>query len=111
MAADQGGWIFPAKRSKSGHIESMSQAFAGCVKNAGMDPTLVVPHVMRHTAIARLASAGADIKTIQVFSGHETLAMVLRYARAQAHVVDRVLDRLEAGTVTELPQARNEQKS
>jgi hypothetical protein len=37
--------------------------------------------------------------------------MVLRYAHAQTHVVDRALDRLEGGTVTELPQPRAEQKS
>jgi integrase len=66
---------------------------------------------MRHTAITRLAATGADIKTIQEFSGHETLTMVLRYAHAQAHVVDRALDRLEAGTVAELPQANAERKS
>ena len=40
---------------------------------------------MRHTAITRLALTGADIKTIQSFSGHESLEMILRYA----HPVDR----------------------
>lgn len=82
MAADIHGWIFPRARSKSGHIESMHAPFARFVKAAGMDTTVVVPHVMRHTAITRLAATGAEIKTIQEFSGHESLAMVMRYAHA-----------------------------
>jgi integrase len=111
MAQDQRGWIFPSVRSESGHIESMNESFERCVCAAGMDPDLVVPHTMRHTAITRLAATGADIKTIQEFSGHESLAMVLRYAHAQDHVIDSVLDRLEGGTVVEHSSARSEQKS
>src|SRR5262249_41976879 len=104
------GWIFPSSRSSSGHIESMEDPFARCVTTAGMDPTVVVPHVMRHTAITRLAAAGADIKTIQAFSGHFSVAMVLRYAHAQAQVIDNALDRLEGGTLVELPRGQAEQK-
>jgi Phage integrase family len=38
---------------------------------------------MRHTAVTRIAETGADIKTIQEFSGHESLQMALRYAHAK----------------------------
>jgi len=82
MAEDQDGWIFPSKASASGHIRSMIGPFGRCAKQAGMNPHTVTPHVMRHTAITRLAETGADIKTIQEFSGHESLEMVLRYAHA-----------------------------
>jgi integrase len=111
MALDPSGWIFPSSRSKSGHIESMEDSFARCVRAAGMHPAVVVPHVMRHTAITRLAGTGADIKTIQAFSGHLSVAMVLRYAHAQAHVIDNALDRLDGGTVVELQRAQAEHKS
>src|ERR1700730_1296278 len=85
--------------------------FARCVRAAGLNDAVVVPHTLRHTAITRLAAMGARIKTIQEFSGHESLAMVLRYAHAQDHVVDNVLDRLEEGTVVEHPRARTEEKN
>ena len=111
MARDPKGWLFPSLRSKSGHIESLSVAFGRCVEAAGMSPTLVVPHIMRHTAISRLAATGADIKTAQEFSGHESLTMVLRYAHAQDRAVDSALDRLEQGTVVELPRLRSDRKS
>ncbi len=111
MAGDPDGWIFPTKTSASGHVESMKQPFARCVERAGMDASIVTPHTMRHTAITRLAEIGADIKTIQEFSGHESLAMVLRYAHAQDRAVDRALDKLEGRTVVEHPQARRQPNS
>jgi integrase len=89
----------------------MAQAFSRCVKAAGLNPAVVVPHSMRHTAISRLAAIGTDIKTIQEFSGHESLAMVLRYAHAQDWAVDCALDRLDAGTVMQHRRVRSDAKS
>ncbi len=106
MAEDTGGWIFPSKRTRSAHVESMDEPFARCIAAAGMDTRVVTPHTMRHTAITRLAVTGADIKTIQEFSGHETVAMVMRYAHAQDRAVDRALDKMEEGTVAEHPRSR-----
>ena len=39
-----------------------------------------MPHVLRHTCASRLAQNGVDIKRIQEFLGHRTLAMTMRYA-------------------------------
>ncbi len=111
MAEDPDGWIFPSKSSASGHVVSMGESFTRCVERAGMDPNVVSPHTMRHTAITRFAETGADIKTIQEFSGHESLAMVLRYAHAQDRAIDSALDRLEGRTVIEHPRARKHQDS
>ena len=111
MAEDMNGWIFPGKTSASGHMESMGKSFARCVERAGLNPSVVIPHAMRHTAITRLAETGADIKTVQEFSGHESLEMVLRYAHAQDQAVDRALDRLEGRTVVEHPRTRQGQES
>ena len=56
-AADDKGWVFPRPHSKSGHVENMSKAFARCAKAAGLDPSLVIPHTMRHTAITRCGAS------------------------------------------------------
>ena len=111
MAVDPDGWIFPSNRSKSGHITSMKSAFARCVKIAGMEPNTVIPHAMRHTAISRLAATGADIKTLQEFSGHLSMSMVLRYAHSQDRTVDAALDRMEGRTIIEHPAMRKSQDS
>jgi integrase len=90
MRDDQKGWIFAAQRrdSASGHRGRMARSFAVAVQRAGLDPALITPHVMRHTAITRLVESGAPLPTIQRISGHKTLAMVLRYA----HVSDPHID-------------------
>ena len=106
MAEDPDGWVFPSKRSQSGHATHLDKVFARCVGRASMDPKLVTPHIMRHTAITRLALTGAVIKTIQESSGHQSIAMVLRYTHTQNHAVNGALDRMEGRTLVEHPRAR-----
>jgi integrase len=95
MAADPNGWLFPSKSSQTGHIPHLSSVFARCVKRAQLNPRNIIPHAMRHSSISRLALLGTDIKTIQEFSGHESLQMVLRYAHAQDRAIDDALERLD----------------
>jgi integrase len=95
MAEDPDGWLFPSPRSASGHIEDMKTAFRRCVIRIRLDPKEVIPHTMRHTAVSNLAAAGADIPTIQAFSGHLSLKMVMRYAHARDRRVDEAVDRME----------------
>ena len=66
-----------------------------CVIRAGLDPKEIVPHTMRHTAITNMAATGADIPTIQEFSGHLNYKMVLRYAHARDRRVDQAVDAME----------------
>ena len=95
MAQDAEGWIFPNPRSASGHMESMKKPFRRCVVRVGLDPSKVIPHTMRHTAITNLSDTGADPRTVQLFSGHETLDMVMRYTHARPERVDQALEKME----------------
>ena len=94
-AVDPEGWIFPSPKSASGHMEDMKTAFRRCVIRAGLDPAEVIPHTMRHTAVTNLAATGADIPTIQEFSGHLSLKMVMRYSHARDRRVDQAVDAME----------------
>ncbi|MDP6602623.1 MAG: site-specific integrase, partial [Rhodospirillales bacterium] len=95
MAEDSHGWIFPNPKSVSGHVEDMKTAFRRCVVRAGLNPKEVIPHTMRHTAITNMATTGADIPTIQDFSGHLSLKMVMRYAHARHQRVNQAVDEME----------------
>jgi integrase len=110
MAQDPEGWIFPSPNSASGHIDRMKKAFRRCVIRAGLDPSEVIPHTMRHTAITNLAETGADVKTIQEFSGHETLEMVFRYTHARDHRVDNAVEMMERAktNVEQLERSKDE---
>ena len=95
MAKDPDGWIFPSPKSASGHIVDMKTTFRRCVIRAGLKPKEVVPHTMRHTAITNLAATGADTPTIQEYSGHQSLKMVMRYAHARDRRVNQAVDEME----------------
>jgi len=69
----------------------MDRPFHEAVKAAGLDPELITPHVMRHTAITKLVQAGVDLPTIQRISGHKTLAMVLRYCHVHGRHIDEAI--------------------
>jgi integrase len=92
--ADKQGWIFPSPRpstSLAGHRDRMAKPFRNAVLRAGLDPKIVTPHVMRHTAITKLVQSGVDLPTIQSISGHKTLAMVLRYTHVHGTHIDKAI--------------------
>ena len=75
----------------------MDKPFKRAVEGAGLDPEVITPHVMRHTAITNLVKAGIDLPTIQQISGHKTLAMVLRYAHVHGTHIDAAMKALSVG--------------
>jgi integrase len=94
---DKHGWIFPSPRpdsSSSGHRDRMSKPFRNAVIRAGLDPDIVTPHVMRHTAITKLVQADVDLPTIQLISGHKSLSMVLRYTHVHSTHIDKAISAL-----------------
>jgi len=105
MRDDRVGWIFPSPHADSaaGHRSHMQRPFREAVKIAGLDPELVTPHVMRHTAITKLVQAGVDLPTVQRISGHKTLAMVLRYTHVHGPHIDDAITAL--GRTLPVPSA------
>jgi len=96
---DQQGYIFGQKRDggKTPFRNSMARQFERAVLRAGLEPTKVTPHVMRHTAITALVKAGVDLPTIQKISGHKTLQMVMRYVHLADDHIDTAIAALDTG--------------
>lgn len=55
----------------------------------------VVPHILRHTCASRLVQGGIDIRRVQMWLGHQTLAMTMRYAHLATNDLDRCVVVLE----------------
>ncbi len=93
MRDDRQEWIFPSPRglTAAGHRLRMGRPFRDAVEAAGLDPELVTPHVMRHTAITKVVEAGVHLPTVQRFSGHKTLAVVLRYTHVHGRHIDEAI--------------------
>lgn len=56
----------------------------------------VVPHILRHTCASRLVRGGVDIRRVQMWLGHQTLQMTMRYAHLATNDLDACVKVLEA---------------
>lgn len=65
-------------------------------KEVGLgDDAQVVPHILRHTCASRLVQGGIDIRRVQMWLGHRTLAMTMRYAHLSTNDLDACVKVLE----------------
>ncbi len=88
-------WLFPSIASRTGHTVNIEKPFKRAVKAAGLDPSVIVRHTLRHTAITHLVQSGVDLPTVKRISGHKTLAMVERYSHQNGAHIQAAMDKLE----------------
>jgi integrase len=61
--------------------------------------TELVPHCLRHTCASRLVRGGVDIRRVQMWLGHQTLQMTMRYSHLATHDLDVCVPILERAIV------------
>jgi site-specific recombinase XerD len=56
------------------------------------DHVHITPHALRHAAATRLQQNGADLRSIQVFLGHSSLATTAQYLHTDEHQLRRIAE-------------------
>jgi integrase len=62
----------------------------------------LVPHSLRHTCASRLVRGGVDIRRVQMWLGHQTLQMTMRYSHLATHDLDVCVPILEHATAAHM---------
>jgi site-specific recombinase XerD len=87
------GWVFPSKRSRSGHLRSVCNLFRQARAEAGLPKELVL-YCARHDYGTRILSRTGNLAAVMKTMGHRDVKTAMHYQHPEVEVVRAALDYL-----------------
>ncbi len=86
-------WLFPGSKGKPVTRQTVFLALKAAARAAGLPPSAVSPHVLRHAFATHLVDNDADLRAVQMMLGHADIATTEIYTHVSRSRVRRVYDR------------------
>jgi len=92
LLADGTSWLFPSGKSHVSRVR-LFQMLRDLAARAGIDPTAVSPHVLRHAFATHLLEGGADLRALQLMLGHADIATTEIYTHVDSRRLVELVNR------------------
>jgi len=89
--ARQEGWVFPSKRSASGHLRSICNLFRKARNEAGLPKELVL-YCARHDYGTRVLMRTGSLAAVMRTMGHRDVKTAMHYQHPELEIVRAALD-------------------
>ena len=90
------GWVFPSKRSASGHLTTMARRFREARAKAGLPKSLVL-YCGRHDFGTRVLKKTGNLKLVMQTMGHVDVKTAMKYQHPELDIVRSALNDTEPG--------------
>jgi integrase len=85
------GWVFPSKRSRSGHLTTVGKLFREARAKAGLPKDLVL-YCGRHDYGTRVLRETGNLAAVMKTMGHKDVRTAMRYQRPELDIVREALN-------------------